>query len=52
MLRDTDDQICVSIDEEVEAIVIIDPPLPDIGSLVTLLCPNRGCGELVQAFVL
>jgi hypothetical protein len=30
VLRDTDDQICVSVDEEIEAIVIIDSPLPDI----------------------
>jgi hypothetical protein len=48
VLRDTNDQICVSIDEEIEATVIIDPSLPDIGSLLILLRPNRGYGGLVQ----
>jgi hypothetical protein len=38
VLHDTNDQICVSVDEEIEAIVGIDPSLPDIGSLLILLC--------------
>jgi hypothetical protein len=37
VFRDTDNQIRVSIDEEIKAIIVIDSPLPDIGSLLILL---------------
>jgi hypothetical protein len=46
VLRDTDNQIRVSIDEEIKAIVVIDSPLPDIGSLLILLRSDRGVPQV------